>query len=53
MPLPCERFQPFAALLDAVAELGVKIFNLSSGSTLTAFPKMDLEGFAALSPLFR
>lgn len=38
----------FRKLADAAARFGVKIFNLSPASALTAFPKMDLEDFAAV-----
>jgi GT2 family glycosyltransferase len=39
----------FRRLNDALVERGVKIFNLSSQSLLTAFPKMPLEEFANLT----
>ncbi len=42
--------EQFRNLRAAINQRGVKVFNLSQTSRLTAFPKISLEEFAALPP---
>lgn len=41
--------QQYARLYEAIKGRGLEVFNLSSTSRLTAFPKISLEEFAALA----
>jgi len=41
----------YKSLYNAIKERGVEVFNLSSNSRLTAFPKLSLADFAAQTPV--